>query len=263
VLLTGEGSDEYLIGYPDEALRPVLDIVDKVKTVPRSWLSALSPKAAKMFWPRPDDTFAHRLLALSSAFEADLVAQNSRSALAGQMGRRDRRSRAASLVLAQSHLVSVLHRNDRLGMAWGVETRFPLLPIEFAKLAINLPDRYKLRRTLRAHDRRHPFIVDKWAIRRVAAQLLPAELAARPKRGLPVSITRRLSVSPKFFSDGFVADIYTLDETAIEMVVSDGPSEWLTRLILLEVWGQLFFRGASPDAMREALLIHTSTGAMA
>ncbi|MGN9910411.1 asparagine synthase (glutamine-hydrolyzing) [Phytohabitans sp. LJ34] len=259
VLLTGEGSDEYLIGYPNEALKPVLDLIDRVKAVPRSWLKALSPKAAQLFWPKSDDTFEHRLLELNSAFEAGIVADRSAAALGTAMGRRDRRSRITSLNLAQSHLVSLLHRNDRLGMAWGLEARFPFLAPEFAKLAVNLPDRYKLRRTLRAHDKRHPFIIDKWAIREVAARRLPSALSARPKRGFPVSINRRLSVSPKFFADGFLADLYALDEDAIATAISDGPSDWLTRLILLEVWGQIFFRGASRDAMRETLLAHTQT----
>ncbi len=256
VLLTGEGSDEYLIGYPEEVLRSVTDFVDRVKRVPRSWLSALSPKAAKLFWPRPDDTFAHRLLELSSAFETGRITGDSAATLGERLRRRDRQSRLASLNLAQSHLVSLLHRNDRLGMAWGMEARFPFLAPEFAQLAVNLPDRYKLRRTLRPHDRRHPFIVDKWAVREVAARRLPSVLSARPKRGFPVSISRRLAVSPKFFVDGFVADMYALDDAAVATMVSGGPSEWLTRLILLEVWGQIFFRGLSTDAARGNLSAH-------
>jgi asparagine synthase (glutamine-hydrolysing) len=256
VLLTGEGSDEYLIGYPDQALRSVIDLVDKVKAVPRSWLSALSPKAAALFWPRPGDGFAHRLLQLNSAFEAERVAEDSQHALAADLRPRDQRSQLISLNLVQNHLVSLLHRNDRLGMAWGMEARFPFLAPEFAKLAINLPDRYKLRRTLRPHDRRHPFIVDKWVLREVAGRRLPPRLAARPKRGFPVSIARRLTVSPKFFADGFLADVYALNSNAIAIATADGPSEWLTRLILLEVWGQIFFRGVRPDAIREDLLTH-------
>jgi asparagine synthase (glutamine-hydrolysing) len=155
--------------------------------------------------------------------------------------------------------VSLLHRNDRLGMAWGLEARFPFLYPELTKLAVNLPDRYKLRRTLRAHDRRHPFIVDKWAIREVAARRLPDQLAARPKMGFPVSVGRRLTVSPKFFTDGFVADTYALDETAIQLAVGDGPSNWLTRLVLLEVWGQIFFHDVPTDVMRDRLLAHSRT----
>jgi asparagine synthase (glutamine-hydrolysing) len=266
VLLTGEGSDEYLIGYPDEVLRPLVSLVDSAKAVPRSWLSALSPKASQLFWPRPDDTYAHRLLQLTSAFEQDRVADDSRAAGAEEAdraggrppSRRDNRSRLTSLGLAQSHLVSLLHRNDRLGMAWGLEARFPYLAPEFTRLAVNLPDRYKLRRSLRMHDWRHPFVVDKWAIREVAARRLPAGLAARPKRGFPVSIARRLSVSPKFFTDGFVADLYALDDRAVAMAVGDTPSTWQTRLVLLEVWGQIFFRGSKPELMRERLEAHAA-----
>lgn len=256
VLLTGEGSDEYLIGYPQEVLRPVLRLFDKVKAVPRAWLSALSPKAARLFWPLVQDTFAYRLEELTSAYEARRLNEVSDGLLTGNMPGRDRRSRVVSLGLAQSHLVSILHRNDRLGMAWGIEARFPFLTPEFARLAINLPDRYKLRRTLRPSDRRHPFISDKWAVRRVAAQRLPTHLSGRPKRGFPVSIMRRLVVSPKFFANGFLADLYSLDEQAIGLALGEHPSDWQTRLVLLEVWGRLFFHGASLDEVGEGLQVH-------
>jgi asparagine synthase (glutamine-hydrolysing) len=260
VLLTGEGSDEYFIGYPQVALEPVTGLVDRLKAVPRSWLAALSPKAAGVFWPRPEDTFAQRLLELSSGFEdARTTGLGAAVAGGGGLSRRDRRSRITSLRLAQSHLVSLLHRNDRLGMAWGLEARFPFLSPELTRLAVNLPDRYKLRRTLHPHDRRHPFIVDKWAIREVAGRRLPDQLSARPKMGFPVSVGKRLTVVPKFFVDGFVADLYTLDESAIELATGNGPSDWLTRLVLLEVWGQLFFRDASIDTMRDRLLAHART----
>jgi asparagine synthase (glutamine-hydrolysing) len=258
VLLTGEGSDEYFIGYPYEALRPLTDLLGRAKAVPRSWLSALSPKAAALFWPRAQDSFAQRLLELSTAFE-DVRTGTTGAGTAGTvLTRRDHRSRRLSLQLAQSHLVSLLHRNDRLGMAWGLEARFPFLTPELTRLAVNLPDRYKLRRVPRPHDRRHPFIVDKWAIRQVASQRLPRGLALRPKRGFPVSTGRRLRVSPKFFMDGFVADTYALDDEALALAL-DGPTDWSTRLVLAEVWGQMFFHGASADTVRDSLLAHVRT----
>jgi asparagine synthase (glutamine-hydrolysing) len=259
VLLTGEGSDEYFIGYPYQALEPVTQLIGRAKAIPRSLLSRLSPKAANLFWPRLQDTFAQRLVELSSAFEEVRTGSPGAAAASPALRARDRRSRLMSLRLAQSHLVSLLHRNDRLGMAWGLEARFPFLSPALTRLAVNLPDRYKLRRTPRAHDRRHPFIVDKWAIREVAARRLPDALAARPKMGFPVSVGRRLTVSPKFFTDGFLADTYSLDEPAIQLATGDGPSDWLTRLVLLEVWGQVFFHDVSTDVMRDRLLAHART----
>lgn len=100
--------------------------------------------------------------------------------------------------------------------------------------------------------------MDKWAIREVASRRLPAALSGRPKRGFPVSIGRRLTVAPKFFVDGFLADVYDLDEAALTLATGDGPSDWLTRLVLLEVWGQIFFNQAAPDAIRDTLLTHVS-----
>lgn len=69
VLLTGEGSDEYFIGYPQDALQPVLDLIGRVKSIPRGWLSRLSAKGTALLWPQPEEGFPHQLAQLSSAFE--------------------------------------------------------------------------------------------------------------------------------------------------------------------------------------------------
>ena len=71
-----------------------------------------------------------------------------------------------------------LQRADRMGMAFGVEARVPFLDLGLIEWAFALPPSFK-RRTVQGR------VVDKWVVRRLAARLLPAEVAAiaeRPKQ---------------------------------------------------------------------------------
>src|SRR5690606_13894201 len=118
-------------------------------------------------WPSADDSYAVMLRELvSRGMEPVLRATAAR---AGQhlAGAAERRAHLACFALAHSHLVSLLHRNDRLGMACGIESRFPFLGGELIRLALNLPARYKLRWVPRLRDARHPFVEDKWLVRRL------------------------------------------------------------------------------------------------
>jgi asparagine synthase (glutamine-hydrolysing) len=258
VLLTGEGSDEYFIGYPQYALAPVLDLVNGTKRQLQNTLYKLSPKAAALLWQRDADSEVGQLRSLLFGYEEETVSDRSRRPLAHLRSRSEQRAHQLSLTLAQEHLVSLLHRNDRLGMAWGIESRFPFLGHDFTKLAINLPARYKLHWTRHMYDRRHPFITDKWVVREMARRMVPQSLSDRTKRGFPVSISSRIDVSPKLFDSGFVATEYALDSAALAELVARGSGLWLTRLMLLEVWGQLFFGGRSAEELQVRLKRHVS-----
>lgn len=258
VLLTGEGSDEYFIGYPQHALGPVLDLVDSGKRRIQETMHKALPKAAALLWQRDADRQSEQLRSLVFGYEEEIVRRSSAAPLAHLRSRSDRRVHQLSLTLAQEHLVSLLHRNDRLGMAWGIESRFPFLGHEFARLAINLPARYKLRWTRQIGDRRHPFIVDKWIVREMARRSVPQALSDRAKRGFPVSIYQRIEVSPEFFRSGFVADQYALDARAFEELLSQSSRLWVTRLMLLEVWGQLFFGGRTVSELQDVIKRHVN-----
>ncbi|HVX47414.1 MAG TPA: asparagine synthase (glutamine-hydrolyzing) [Mycobacteriales bacterium] len=256
VLLTGEGSDEFFIGYPQYALAPMLDRINGAKRRLQGSLYRYLPKATALLWQRDSDRHDTLLRSLIFGYEEEIVAGASRAPLDHLASPADRRAHQLSLTLAQEHLVSLLHRNDRLGMAWGIESRFPFLGHEFTELALNLPARYKLRWSRRAADRRHPFITDKWAVREIARARMPQNLAARAKRGFPVSIYDRIEVSERFFDGGFVADQYALDGRGLTELLARGSRLWITRLMLLEVWGQLFFGGRTVADLHDQLKAH-------
>ena len=248
VLLTGEGSDEYFLGYPQLAVASLVGRVDVVKDAARGLLSRLSPRAADLFWPRRNGSYADALRELVFRFEESSVRRTAEEAFAF-IPEDERRLHVLSLELAQNHLVSLLHRNDRLGMAWSLESRFPFLGHELARVAANLPGRHKLRRSWRVHDRRHPFQIDKWAVRAFADRTLPSTLAQREKQGFPVRVWDRIAISSEAFQDGFVVDAFGLDSAARASLVDDASPQWLLRVLLVDTWGRLFVQGESVDAV--------------
>jgi len=258
VVLTGEGSDEYFLGYPALALEPVRSALESLRRSTRTALDHTIPRLAQFLWPHEATRFEARLADLVTAHEDELVDAAGAAAVDGVTNRRERRALRLTLGLVQQHLVSLLHRNDRLGMASSIESRFPFLGRELAALAVNLPASYKIRSTTRLHDRRHPFVVDKWAVRQLARRLVPAALANRAKQGFPVSLERRLRIDAAAFHGGPAADIFSLDRRSIESLVRSGPSTWATRLLLIDLWARLFAVGCPVDECRTHLRSTTS-----
>lgn len=72
-----------------------------------------------------------------------------------------------------------LQRADRLAMAASVEARVPFLDVDVVAAALALPARLKLRRGVANAAKELPR--DKYLLRRIAATLLPAEIAWRGK----------------------------------------------------------------------------------
>ena len=156
------------------------------------------------------------------------------------------------------HLRTLLHRNDALGMAASVEARFPYLDHELVKASVNLPYEYKIRPSMSALDRGHPFLRDKWIVRKIADRYLPRALSQRKKIGFPVSTYERMQCSPSFFKGGFVADLYRLGERSLGHLLDVSDRNFRIRLLMLEVWGRLFFWDASESELTAELLRQTS-----
>ena len=125
-------------------------------------------------------------------------------------------------------------------MAWSLESRFPFLDTEVTKLALNLPSRYKLRRSLRIGDRRHPFLIDKWCIRKLCEKRMPYQLAHRPKRGFPTSAGDRITITNRFFQNGFFSDWYRIPARVMDKILSSSQQNCIYNLLMMEIWGQLF-----------------------
>ena len=201
VALTGDGGDESFAGYERYAAMRIARTVGAVPFLPSLGARALRALPAGRRHPRSSAFRAARLLetaalpakerygALMEVFPARLRAELYTPAVTDALGT----PRSASALLgdpptsgiaglqqldAKTYLPDdLLVKADRASMATSLELRSPLLDHEVLELGVSLPD------SLRLEGRR-----GKVALRRAFADLIPAELASRPKTGFGIPL---------------------------------------------------------------------------
>jgi len=255
VILTGEGSDEYFLGYPKYAVRPYLHAYARAVGLVQRGFHCI-PKVGPFLWPYRETEPATMLRSLMFRYELEERRGSAADAFHFVRSRTELDWHVCSIDMVVGNVRTLLHRNDRLAMAWGLESRFPFLGHTMAKTALNLPGRFKIRKSLRFSDWRHPLIIDKWAVRAVASRYLPPDLAQRRKFGLQSSAHDRFNVGKDFFERGFMMEYYGLNRRSFDHLyrVSDRP--WLSKVFLLEIWGRLFALGQSVDEVKEWVRRH-------
>ena len=85
-----------------------------------------------------------------------------------------------------------LARADRVGVATGLDFRFPLLDREVLTLALALPGAFKVRR-------RGGSMHTRWPLRAMLKGIIPPPLVNRPKRGMPAPMDRWLANQGRVF----------------------------------------------------------------
>jgi len=193
-VLSGEGADELFAGYPiyrePNALSPVTRLPAGARMLLRR-LSARLPagRPGRGFLERATTPLEGRFLGNAPLFSDAVVAQlmgASRQAAGrvaadvvaplyqGTEGLDD--VARMQVVSCQTWLPSsILMKADKMSMAHSLEVRVPYLDREVFAVARQLPERLRIRGT-----------ETKVTLRAAAAQVLPADVAARPKLGFPV-----------------------------------------------------------------------------
>lgn len=254
-ILSGEGSDECFLGYGPIAYEDMRQRYRRFLLRARGIVHRV-PKLGKALWPR---VAGHHLAVqdIEQNFEITMdrlrVQQRIREVGIDVPPREYR-----SLEWLGYHLRTLLHRNDALGMAASIEARFPYLDNDFVKAAVNMSYQYKIRPSMNAHDRSHPFLRDKWVVRKVADRYIPRALSQRKKIGFPTNAYDRMRCPPSFFKSGFVADLYRLGDQAVTYLLENSDRDLRVRLLMLEVWGRLFFRGATQAEINGEMRRHIS-----
>jgi asparagine synthase (glutamine-hydrolysing) len=259
-ILSGEGSDECFLGYSPIAFEDLRRNYRRLLLRMRNLVHRI-PKLGKAIWPI-DGAYSSLIAGLQQNFEIALdharieqrIQQTKTVA-----GNRELRS----LEWLGHHLRTLLHRNDALGMAASIEARFPYLDHDVVRTAVNLPYKYKIRASPTAFDRSHPFLRDKWIVRKVAERYLPFTLSQRRKLGFPVNAYERMRVSKAFFNDGFVADLFRLGAPTLEYLLANAEQQLKVRLTMLEVWGRSFIMKQRDSALLSHLLHHASIAPLA
>ncbi len=249
-VLTGEGSDECFLGYPRLAQEPLWEFyrkqIDRVSRIVRA-----IPKVGDCLWAQPSRE--HSLIGrMLTQFEIISNETRARREFVKKWGRQPDRG-IRSLDLMTHHLRTLLHRNDTMGMAASIESRFPFLHEDLVRTAINLPYEYKIRFQANVWEKNHPFLRDKWVIRAVADRYLPKSLSQRKKLGFHVSTFHRVRIPKRYFQGGFVADFFNLRDHELNLLFENNNQDLEVRMMMLEAWAQIFIEGTSQGAVGDQL----------
>ncbi|HEX5444154.1 MAG TPA: asparagine synthase (glutamine-hydrolyzing) [Pirellulales bacterium] len=252
VLMTGEGADELFGGYATFR-------ANHRRRRWRAWLERWTTRLPGV--GRRAQRLAQRMAdamgsadarswpaALATRGQSLAIIERARNAYAFLTDPVEREFQVDLFSYLHGYLQTILWRNDRMGMAVGLENRVPYLENELIEYVLNLPRRFKLRGK-----------TDKWALRRAADGRLPRSVARRPKMGFPVDLCTFPDASQQLFRGGFLEQSLGWGQSQLEQVASVSP-ESRFRLLSAEIWGRLFFMHDHPEALADE--IASSAGAV-
>ncbi|MEW6329959.1 MAG: asparagine synthase (glutamine-hydrolyzing) [Pseudomonadota bacterium] len=202
VLLSGEGGDEILAGYPLHRLtRPVNRAHGILRMFPRSLLKRIGPVLAAgnekrmKYWDWAGLPLRERYQSISNDVTGSIKREMYHDALAPHLGSAlhdyfaglfDRMPAGHSDMARMAYAdinswlpEDLLLKADKMTMATSVELRVPLLDYRLMEFCVALPDEYRLN-----GDQ------GKYLMKKVMEKYLPHEIIYRKKRGFPVPIAR-------------------------------------------------------------------------
>lgn len=251
-VLTGEGSDELFLGYPRLLTRKW----DNLIKLPYSLTTALYKKIPGLtrYLNLNQTNYNRDLLYMPFGFERQQMMSSYHQAFNFVQNPEMRADHVLSIEMLGRGLHALLWRNDRMGMMHSIESRFPFLDEQLLKFAINAPIRIKMGKTHRFHNYKHPFMIDKYIVRKHAEKYLPDSLNYREKKGFPLYGLLHMKVKEGFFRGGFLQEMLGLADKGVISLERDTDRYLLAKLACVEVWGRLFVRNESIE--------HVSTAAM-
>ncbi len=237
-VLTGEGADELFFGYPHLLARRY----EKIARFPVEFVKKfydLAPRLKKHIFPNPKKNALEFVNQIAQNFETPRREREAAEKLAC-LSAREREDQFLTMRMLGDHLVTLLHRNDRMGMMNSVEARFPFLDERLVKFAVNLPAKFKIGRGPRFHNWKHPFLVDKWIVRQMAEKLLPPVLSRKPKLGFPMLGLQSVRFDDEFFKNGWVAENFGLGTQARKFMLEAEEPYFVGKLASIEIFGRIF-----------------------
>lgn len=244
-VLTGEGSDELFLGYPRLLTRKW----DRLIKMPYSLTTSLYKRIPGLtrYLNLNQTNYNRDLLNMPYGFERQTMMAAYNDAF-GFVGDPEMRAdHVLSIEMLGRGLHALLWRNDRMGMMHSIESRFPFLDEDVLKFAINAPISIKMGKTHRFHNYKHPFMIDKYIVRKHAEKYLPDSLNYREKKGFPLYGLLHMKVKKGFFKDGFVQEMFGFGQDGSNALERDTERYLLAKLACVEVWGRLFVRNESID----------------
>lgn len=241
-VLTGEGADELFLGYPKLLTRKYESIIRApLSGVERIYgcIPGLSNFLGLNKIDFQKEVLQKHMQGFREDYKTDLVMQRFNFL---KPSSEDYRCAKIMANQVHRHLVSLLWRNDRMGMMHSIESRFPFLDEDLVKFALNLPHRYKIGRTKKFYNWKHPFLMDKAIVRKYAEKKLPKELVYKKKFGFGVTahVSDDLNYKVDFFRDGFWQSACDMSNARLEYAIRNTPKKLLNKLAAVEIWGKQF-----------------------
>ncbi|MYN47387.1 asparagine synthase (glutamine-hydrolyzing) [Pseudoduganella sp. FT93W] len=253
MVLTGEGSDEFLGGYPKHVYE---NLVQPYQRLP-GWLRAGVIEPAVCALPYRFQRAKTAIVNLGlDAFEQRMprwfgaLSEREREHLVALDPLPPGRNRAMQVASEGSTPMrrilsfdqtswlpdNLLERGDRMTMAASLEARMPFMDHELAAYVSTLPDQYRVRGK-----------VTKWVLREAMKRMLPVSILERPKVGFRVPVNEWFRGPMREYlydhltgPDSRTRDYYRRE--ALEKVLADHVAErqnhekLLWSLLNLEIW---------------------------
>ena len=145
----------------------------------------------------------------------------------------------------QTYLIPILHRTDRATMRASIEARVPFLDHNFIELTLAAPPKYKVQtRGFRPNG--------KALLKKVAERYLPHELIYRKKVGFGMPPSYFTGEWPEsWLHEGFLSQSFSCTPEEIRAWNAAQPQQPACWLMTLEMWGQMFINGRSPQDVAE------------
>ena len=251
MVLTGEGSDELLAGYPKHKYEPLASIYQRIvpsfvhthlfkplfDALPASFyrsrtlIDAFGLRNTQERFPR---WFGALNLAERSKLVSPGIQPRSVSAFAFAASS-DVSALRKCLYFDQTSWLpdNLLERGDRMTMAASIEARMPFMDTELAALMATLPDHCRIQGG-----------VQKWILREVMRDILPPDILTRRKVGfrVPVSLWFRTSLKDYVYENllgphSHTRDLYQRD--SLQKIIDQHTSGRVNHEKL--IWGLLSF----------------------
>ncbi len=243
-VLTGEGADELFLGYP----KLLTQRYDSFLKCPYTALNYIYNKIPKLTPYLNKTGGSQDLLGMfeqaSNNFTRQIIREDS-IANYGFLPEKQQLEQYKTNQMMSEHIVSLLHRNDRMGMIHSIESRFPFLDEDIVKFSMNLPNKFKISRINKFYNYKHPFLMDKAIIRKLADKELPKSLTHKTKNGFPSYGLRYMHVKPEFFQNGTVANSLQLDSRQLKYMCGNFANYSIALLASVEIWAKLFIEKES------------------
>jgi asparagine synthase (glutamine-hydrolysing) len=252
-LLSGEGSDECFLGYPWLGRERITNAYYAAGRRLRHLVRSL-PQVGRLVWPW-DEGRSQTITALCNRFELEMDTTAVRAA-AASLTVPVREGNVRSVEYLGYHLRTLLHRNDTMGMAASIESRFPFLDSDVVSLAVNMPYHYKIRYSPIVWEKAHPFVRDKWVVRAVADRYIPRALSQRIKIGFWTTAFARMRVAADYFDDSFPRELFGLSRPQLQQLLARADNELVGRLLHLDVWARVCLRNETCEALLPRLRRH-------